>query len=70
MCRCLAASPILLAAWFKDRLAVPLTMQIAQPPPIEKSLSEKKAALHLAVGMYSADEAPLGHAAGVGRLLV
>lgn len=38
-------------------------MNITLPAPLEASLTEKRAALHLAIGLLTAEEATLGQAA-------
>jgi predicted HTH domain antitoxin len=41
----------------------PCTMNITLPAPLEASLTERRAALHLAIGLFTAEEATLGQAA-------
>ncbi|MEO6750979.1 MAG: UPF0175 family protein [Chthoniobacteraceae bacterium] len=43
-------------------------MNIALPAPLESSLTESRAALHLAIGLYSSGEVTLGQAAEVAHL--
>ena len=38
-------------------------MQITLPAPLEASLTESRAALHLAIGLFTAEEVTLGQAA-------
>lgn len=38
-------------------------MQISLPEPFERTLSPARATLHLAIGLYTANEATLGQAA-------
>ena len=40
-------------------------MQITLPPPFERTLAPARAALHLAIGLFTAEEATLGQAAEV-----
>ncbi|MEQ1853331.1 MAG: UPF0175 family protein [Chthoniobacteraceae bacterium] len=40
-------------------------MQITLPAPLEATLTESRAALHLAIGLFSAGEVTLGQAAEV-----
>ncbi len=40
-------------------------MELTLPAPMEKSLSPRKAALHLAIGLFVGEEATLGQAAEV-----
>ena len=40
-------------------------MELTLPEPLEKSLSPRKAALHLAIGLFVSEEATLGQAADV-----
>ncbi len=43
-------------------------MNIILPAPLEASLTEGRAALHLAIGLYTAGEVTLGQAAEVAHL--
>ena len=43
-------------------------MEITLPPTIERELAPVRAALHLAIGLFTADEATLGKAAEVAGL--
>lgn len=43
-------------------------MELTLPPALETSLSPKSAALHLAIGLFVAQEATLGQAAQVAGL--
>ena len=43
-------------------------MQITLPPPIERDLPPERAALHLAIGLFTAEEVTLGQAAEVAGL--
>ena len=38
-------------------------MEIALPEPLERNLAPARAALHLAIGLFTAEEATLGQAA-------
>ena len=38
-------------------------MEIALPEPLERNLAPARAALHLAIGLFTADESTLGQAA-------
>jgi len=43
-------------------------MQLTLPETVETTLSPRKAALHLAIGLFVSEEATLGHAAEIAGL--